>query len=177
MMHPDRCISRIAITLTCLLGCEPAPRVIATDVTARQSIRGEAVGCWVLSMAAKGISPAASLLIQLDTGVAMGETGGVRVVHRLDGRGHALLRDAEGFSVHDHWTADARSDSIRLTFNNGLYGSFSVLSLPARDTPSDTLHGLSRVFGDVVPEPAYPVQAATLIRMRCVDTIAAAAGV
>lgn len=176
-MQPDRLFPRIAITLTCLLSCELAPRVATTDVTPRQAVRVEAVGCWALRASATGISLAESLRVQLDTVVAMGETAhGVRVVHRLDDRGHALLRDAEGFATQDRWTADARSDSVRLVFNNGLQGSFWALALPARATPSDTLHGVSQGFGDVVPAPAYPSQVATAIRIRCGETNGGAAG-
>lgn len=172
-MPSHRSLLNAAVTLTCLFACQPKPRFVVADATPRHALRSDAIGCWALQSQAKGISNAQSLLIKLDSvGAASEIAQGVRVVHRLDTNGQALIQDAEGFNVQDRWTADANSDSVRLVFNNGLYGSFWTLHLSTRVADKNSMSGVSRVFGDVVPEPAYPVQTATATRIQCRDTTA-----
>lgn len=162
----------VAVCLT--TGCEAPPPPIVSDTTPRVSLRAEAVGCWELNHDVRGRSferstPAVTL-VRLDTTAADESTRrGARLVQRLDSSGSAYFQDAEGFAFMDTWMADSASDSIRLGFNNGLYGSQWTLSLPRDTGPTDTLRGFSQEFGDVVPPPNYPVRPSIAVRVACTE--------
>jgi hypothetical protein len=106
-------------------------------------------------------------LVQLDTAIAEAWSRGVWRVLRRDRLGQSVLRDAEGFSVLDTWTADSTTDSIRLVLNNGLYGSRWALALPVGRGRVDTIRGLSRGFGDTDPPPDYPLRSSLAVRVAC----------
>ena len=172
----------IVLGLSCLLGCEPQRPSVTSDSTPRAMKRVEAIGCWTLSRVTDKTSivnpDPLPMFVRLDTLLAT--RGGVRnrrLVQRLDNRGRRLLRDAEGFSFSDEWTADSASDSIRILFNNGLYGSTWVLGLLASRGTVDTLHGRSQAFGDVVPAPEYPITVVMATRIGCAATSDSASGV
>jgi hypothetical protein len=157
------------LALIGLLGCE-RPYVIS-DTTPRTSVRPEAIGCWAL-VPDVGRRPTVDAeltppLVQLDTAIAEASSRGVRRVLRRDRLGQPVLRDAEGFSFLDTWTADSTTDSIRLALNNGLYGSRWALALPVGRGLVDTIRGLSRGFGDSYPPPDYPVRSSLATRVEC----------
>ena len=149
------------IVLTFVVGCESESKHLTTNVPQRRSQRPEALGCWPLTFRATEadtLRTANRILVQLDT-----SRYGDRVVRRLDSLGNVLVRDVEGLSFSDRWIADSASDSIRIGFNNGLYGSVWVLALPADVRPTDTLCGQSQEFDDV-EDSEHPITAALAIQ-------------
>lgn len=172
LMSFNRFCACVVLSFCCFASCESARPVVATDVTPRKELRAEAVGCWRLRASASGGSPAESLFVRIDSIAPPGQLGvGIRNVQRLDERGNKAARDAEGFAVQDWWTADARSDTIRFLFNNGLYGANWAFELPTGDTARVSLLGSRQGFGDVVPSDPYPVQNARATRVQCVASV------
>lgn len=171
-MRPNRLVV-IGLALSAVTACEATQEVIATNTTPRRAIRHEASGCWTLHDKG-GTSPGVPqpFVVQLDTSAKRGQSdAGHREIRRLDVSGRPMSVDVDGMKPLDGWTADSMSDSIRLNFNNGLYGSHWVLEVPASAQRIDTLRGFRRQFGDVSPGPDYPNDAVIATRASCVDTL------
>ena len=155
-----------------LQACEPSRPQLHSHGTARSALRADAIGCWELALAADTANDSdrakAIMFVRLDSSVArsVGERG-ERDLQRLDSTGKTLTRDAEGFSFIDSWSADSASDRIRITFNNGLYGSRWVLTLPDSSGQAKTMRGESQEFGDVVPPPPEPIRPSVARRVPC----------
>ena len=65
---------------------------------------------------------------------------------RLDSSGKRLDPPTRGFHIGTVWSADSLSDSVRLSFSDGLSGAEATLNIPS--TPSDTLWGHIEEYWD-----------------------------
>ena len=154
-----------------------------TNTTASAALRTEFVGCWALLDSigpVEGREPGWSPPIaRFDTSFAGGdEAPGTRLVARLDVQRQPLPPSSEsGSAGRSTWTADENGDSIRVTFNNGLYGSHWVLGITSVPAVGDTLHGRRRDFSDAVPDRNQVDHTAAAVRVECVSPARSRAGV
>lgn len=128
-------------------------------------IREAAIGCWLLKGMVDEPTPTLVKLDALQSPAS--DSVGRRRVQRIDSLGRVQVRDWEGFEVLDWWTSDQKTDTIRIVFNNGLYGSVWALELSANGDGSDLMRGAARGFGDVVPGPEYPQRSVSATRVPC----------
>lgn len=140
----------------------------------REAVRVDMLGCWRLSGMSDEPTPS---VVRLDsTAATENPPPGLRRVHRLDQQGRGVVKDGEGNAFVDHWSADAKSDSIRLSLDHQFrfYGSQWVLAYSG--TQRDTLRGRSQAFTDVVRQSPYPVRAASATRIVCPDSAGSTSG-
>lgn len=174
------CVMFSAMTV---LACRDTREHTVTNAMSSKVLRSEFVGCWALldsigpvDTREPGWSPP---IARLDTGFAGRDyASGTRVVTRLDVQRQPLPPSTESGSAGlSTWTADLNGDSIRLTFNNGLYGSTWVLGGKRAPAIGDTVHGRRRDFSDVVPDTNQANHSAAAVRIECASPARAAAGV
>jgi len=148
---------------------------LVSEHSPRVAVREDAVGCWLLQGMADEPTPS---LARLDSLMVQAvESVGHRLVQRIDSLGHAQARDREGFEVRDSWSADRDTDTIRIVFDNGLYGSTWALELPERGSNPGLMRGVAKGFGDVVPGPNYPQRSVNATRVSCPVASSSSSGV
>jgi hypothetical protein len=157
-------LSQIVVGAMLYVGCS-APSISLVERAPRDIVRAGAVGCWLLQGMIDEPTPP---LVRLDSGVVRtNENVGRRVVQRIDTLGRVRTRDGEGFELLDWWSADRDTDTIRIVFNNGLYGSVWALELTRKESSPGSMRGVAKGFGDVVPGPNYPQRTASATRVSC----------
>lgn len=166
-----RCGFVVASSL--LLGCgeSTSGRRLEVPRTLGETLRSEALGCWLLGDAPRrGRVPRTwwlPLRVRLDSAYAPHRNSrAYREAWRLDSLGSRLAKDVEGFALMDHWAADSASDSLAIVTGNGLYGAIMMLSLP-RSPHTDTMRGIGQEYGDVEPPPDVPIVPLLGVRVDC----------
>ena len=145
----------------------------AQPLSARATLRPEAIGCWALYDAA-GRRAAGSLYwapaitrlaSQKDSSNWSQAFPRTRDASRYDSTGRDLNpRDDPRRRGWAYWSADSLTDSIRVGFSSGFSGTWFILALP-KSQNSDTIYG--RAFEQWDYKPVTPRGAASAIRVPC----------
>jgi hypothetical protein len=171
---PGRALSLAAGIALCGCSSDAGPaEERAVPVLARGGLRRAAVGCWQL-VDSRGRSASdriawAPAIVQLDSAEQSPQSAfpRQRIARRFDPAWRPLPTGFEpGIDGAMTWRADSLTDSVRVEFNNGFFGSVFVLAVPD-GRRLDTLHGRAFEFSDVVPDDSPDHGSVAAVRVRC----------
>ena len=159
----------------CFIAYLGASETEAQEPIPRDGLRRELVGCYALfgdderpvdSSGYYNASPRVRLdSLPVSATVRDNRPGIVRVLHRLNAGGRRQAASSPIEFRSPAWSADSLTDSIRLSFSNGLSGASFILAAPS--TAADTLEGRAEEHWDFGPPFETPRGRARAVRVRC----------